>query len=157
MVENITVQSSALGPQSVPVAAVFELIEPLIGHETAGTWVEIPSPHQGNSPMSWFQSVTDPEQCFCVLDIFAAGLEIDIEVAPEQVQDVATEAEDIRVLAIVVLDSDPTKIRANLRAPILLAPRAQRAKQVVLHDDSLPVQWFLAGPPPQVSLSACSS
>lgn len=158
MVETMTVQSGALGAQEVPVTASFHLIEPLIGHQKAGSWVEIPSPHQANSPMSWIQSVEDPEQCFCVLDVFAAGLDLDLEVAPEQVAALqAANPEEIRVLAIVVLDADPQKIRANLRAPILLAPAQQKAKQIVLHDESLPVQWFLAGPPPQVNLSACSS
>jgi flagellar assembly factor FliW len=158
MTETITVNSAALGQQTVPAEAVFTMLEPMIGHDVVGSWVEIEPPHQSGSGMTWLQSLEHPNHCFCVLDVFAAGLDLDLEVSPQQIAALhEDDPEHIRVLAVVVLDNDPKKIRANLRAPLLLAPRQKVARQVVLADESLPVQWFLAGLPPRATLAACSS
>ncbi len=86
----------------------------------------------------------DPSISFCLLAPFAAGLDPDMEITAADVSDIAANgASDIEVYTVVVLDDDPENIRTNLRAPILVSRSSGKAKQVVLHNTSLPIKFFL--------------
>ncbi|MDI6616630.1 MAG: flagellar assembly protein FliW, partial [Syntrophaceae bacterium] len=51
--------------------------------------------------------------------------------------------EDIVVLSTVTIRSDPFRVTANLRAPIVINAGKMLAKQVVLMEDEYPVQYPL--------------
>ena len=158
MTETITVKSAALGEQTVPATAVFTMLEPMIGHDVCGSWVEIEPPNQSGSGMSWLQSLEQPEHCFCVLDVFAAGLDLDLEVSPQQIA--ALEEDDpehLRVLAVVVLDNDPKKIRANLRALCSWRLGAKSLGRWCYRMNRYRCSGSLQVPPPRAALAVCSS
>jgi flagellar assembly factor FliW len=95
-------------------------------------------------PTYWMQSVDDESVAFCLLAPFQFGLDAHIVIAPGDVSDIGAQGvEDIEVYTLVVLDRDPNRIRTNLRAPILVCRTTKRAKQVVLNDPKLPIQFFL--------------
>ncbi len=96
------------------------------------------------TPFSWLHSEDDRTAHFCLLAIFEAGLDPDIEISTSDAASIgAHDTSDITVLGVVVLDQDPAKIRVNLRAPVIYCPSTGKAKQVVLSNPALPVQYLL--------------
>jgi flagellar assembly factor FliW len=94
--------------------------------------------------MYWLQSVDQEKASFCLLAPFAAGIDPDMAISPDDVKDIgASGANDIDVYTVVVLDADPAQVRTNLRAPILVSRTTNRAKQIVLNDPALPIKYYL--------------
>ncbi|MHB8090680.1 MAG: flagellar assembly protein FliW [Syntrophales bacterium] len=93
----------------------------------------------------WLQSVDDPAVAFVVVnplpvkpDYAPAFTEGDLELLDIK------EDKDIAILAIVTVRSNPLKITANLRAPILINAEKRTASQVVLGNSDYPIQYDLA-------------
>ncbi len=97
-----------------------------------------------HGPLFWLQCIDDSKLALCVLDPFEAGIDPDMSINQSDMDAIGAQSlDDIKVYTVVVLDEDPTKIRTNLRAPILVCNSTNRACQVILDDQSLPVQLFL--------------
>jgi len=137
----VRVQTLHRGMVEVPEQDLITFVSPLLGFEHLKRFL-IYQTQPG--PMVWLQSVEDPAAAFCLLDPFAAGLDPDMEIAPSDLADIgAGSANEVTVYTVLVLDKDPAQIRTNLRAPILVGKLTQRAKQVVLNDQSLPIRFHL--------------
>ena len=53
-------------------------------------------------------------------------------------------AEELDVFTLVVVPLDPTKVRTNLKAPVLINRKHRLGKQTVLEKSDYPIQFFLA-------------
>jgi len=138
---TVHVQTLHRGLIEVPEQDLITFVSPLLGFERLVRFL-IYQTQPG--PMVWLQSVEDPAVAFCLLDPFAAGLDPDMEISAADIADVGAEgADQVTVYTVMVLDKDPAQIRINLRAPILVGRLTQRAKQVVLTDQRLPVRFHL--------------
>lgn len=137
----IPVQTMHRGVVEVPEKDLLTFVSPLLGFEHLKRFLLYQS---RPGPMVWLQSAEDPAATFCLLDPFAAGLDPDMEIAASDIAELgAARAEELTVYTVLVLDEDPGQIRTNLRAPILVGKRTQRAKQVVLADSRLPIRFHL--------------
>jgi flagellar assembly factor FliW len=138
---TVTVKTLLKGEIEIPVSAILHCSSPVIGFERLTTWM-IYQTQPGW--MYWLQSVEDSSVSFCVLDPFAAGIDFDIELGPNDIADLGAKgADDLKVYSTVVLDDDPTQIRTNLRAPILVCARTGKIKQLIIDDPRLPVRFYL--------------
>jgi len=95
-----------------------------------------------NTTLWWFQSVDDPTVAFVVVN----PLLIKPDYAPDFSEDDLglldiKETKDIAVLAIVTVRSNPLRVTANLRAPILINAEKRTAGQVVLENSDYPIQY----------------
>jgi flagellar assembly factor FliW len=143
----IKVDTLLNGVIEVPESRILTFVAPLLGFFELRKYV-IYQTQAG--PLSWLQSVENRQVAFCVLNPFAAGLDPDMAISPDDVSDIGTVgAADIDVYTIVVLDKDPANVRTNLRAPILVGRGSNKAKQVVLNDPKLPIKLMLRDLLPQ--------
>ena len=137
----VRVQTLHRGLVEVPEQDLVTFVSPLLGFENLKSFLLYQT---RPGPMVWLQSVDDAAVAFCLLDPFAAGLDPDMEIAASDIADIgAKSAAEVTVYTVLVLDEDPAQIRTNLRAPILVGKLTQRAKQVVLNDQTLPIRFHL--------------
>lgn len=137
----ITVQTLMRGALEVPESRVLRFTAPLLGFDHLERFL-IYQTQPG--PLFWMQAVDAPQIGFCLLAPFHTGMDIDMEIGPADVVDIgAVTAEEIDVYTVLVLDKDPAQIRTNLRAPLLVCPRTGLAKQLVLTNHKLPIQFHL--------------
>ncbi|THB75738.1 MAG: flagellar assembly protein FliW [Desulfobulbaceae bacterium] len=102
----------------------------LIGLPTLHDFVVIPNKKEG--PLFWIQSVDDPEMAFVLTD--PTNFFLTYKVAPDESERNTLrigEEDDCFVLSVVTVPADQ-KITLNLAAPILYAPKTNRAIQIIL-------------------------
>jgi len=102
----------------------------MIGLPTLRDFIVMPNKKSG--PLFWIQSVDQPEIAFVLTDPTNFFLTYRVEAEPSERQMLHVEEEDeIFVLTVVTVPADQ-KITLNLAAPILFAPKSNRAIQVIL-------------------------
>ncbi len=102
----------------------------MIGFESLREFIVMPNKKQG--PLFWIQSVEDPEIAFVLTD--PTNFFVDYRVSPDDNEKRKLgmeEGDDCHALVVVTVNSG-TDFTFNLLAPILYAPKANRAIQVVL-------------------------
>ncbi len=104
----------------------------LIGLPTLHNFIVIPPKKDG--PIFWIQSVDEPDYAFILTD--PTNFFLDYKVAPDDAEraTLRIDAEDdCHALAVVTVTPEQV-ITLNLAAPILFAPKTNRAIQVILED-----------------------
>jgi flagellar assembly factor FliW len=120
---------------------VITFVEPLIGFEDYRRFVILQTT---TGPLYWLQSVDDETRAFCLLAPFQAGLDPDLAIGTVDAAEIGAEGvADIDVYTLVVLDEDRERIRTNLRAPILVCQTTNQAKQILIDNPDLPIQFLL--------------
>lgn len=90
------------------------------------------------------QSVEKPEICFVVTDPFVIynGYEVQLEDDDLELLGITT-PDTVMTLAIVVIPEDPSDVRVNLKAPVIINVDRRLGKQVLQRDESLPIRYYL--------------
>ena len=104
----------------------------MIGLPTLHNFIVIPSKKEG--PLFWIQSVDEPEMAFILTD--PTNFFLDYRVIPDDSERSLLhigEDDECFVLSVVTVPQDQ-KITLNLAAPILFAPKSNRAIQIILED-----------------------
>jgi len=104
----------------------------LIGFPTLHSFVVMPNRKQG--PLFWIQSVEEPDIAFVLTD--PTNFFLDYTVKPDNAERNSLqigEEDECFVLTVVTVPPDQ-KITLNLVAPILFAPKSNRAIQVILEN-----------------------
>lgn len=104
----------------------------LIGFPTLHSFVVMPNRKQG--PLFWIQSVDEPDIAFVLTD--PTNFFLDYIVKPDNAERLSlqiNEEDECFVLVVVTVPPDQ-KITLNLAAPILFAPKTNRAIQVILEN-----------------------
>lgn len=104
----------------------------MIGFPTLHNFIVMPS--QKDGPLFWIQSVDEPEFAFILTD--PTNFYLDYQIAPDESERNylnISEEDDCFVLTVVTVPPDQN-ITINLAAPILFAPKTNRAIQVILED-----------------------
>jgi flagellar assembly factor FliW len=89
----------------------------------------------------WLQAVKKPSIAFPLLEPQIFEMNYKIELTEEDrkilsIQDLA----HTKIFSIVTIPSDPTKMTANLKAPIVINLKNKKAMQVILHDLDYPIR-----------------
>ena len=138
---TVPVETSIVGLRDIPLSDILRFTTPVLGFENLEHFALFQTQ---DGPLWWLQSVERKEVAFCLLEPFRAGLNPDMEISGEDAADIgAVMPVEITVMTVLVLEKDPSKIRTNLRAPILINRRASLAKQTVLADQRLPIRFHL--------------
>jgi flagellar assembly factor FliW len=96
------------------------------------------------TPFWWFQSLDDGAIAFVVINPLVVKPDYEPVISDDDVQCLGIESvEDVVLMAIVTIRSNPVTVSVNLRAPIVINSRNKLAKQVVLDDPEYPVQYYL--------------
>ncbi len=93
-------------------------------------------------PFWWFQSVDDGSIAFVVINSLGVKPDYEPVISDAEVKSLEIESpEDTILLSVVTIRSDPLKVTANLRAPIVINTKKMLAKQIILVDSDYPVQY----------------
>lgn len=93
-------------------------------------------------PFWWFQSVEDGSVAFVVINSLGVKPDYAPVISDAEVKLLEIESpEDAVLFSVVTIRSNPFKVTANLRAPIVTNAKKMLAKQIVLVDSDYPVQY----------------
>ncbi|MBU8911742.1 MAG: flagellar assembly protein FliW [Desulfobacterales bacterium] len=93
-------------------------------------------------PFWWLQSVEDGSVAFVVINSLGVKPDYEPVISDAEVNLLKIESpEDTVLLSVVTIRSDPLKVTANLRAPIVINTKKMLAKQIILVDSDYPVQY----------------
>ncbi|MGL4739281.1 MAG: flagellar assembly protein FliW [Sarcina sp.] len=97
-----------------------------------------------NQSFKLLHSLEDNRIAFVVLNPFdfIVNYEIDLDEVIIRKLDIKTE-EDVYILNTVTLNSDPSKITTNLRAPIVINIKNNKAKQFILKNEEYKIKHSL--------------
>ena len=138
------VETTRFGTLDVDESKVVRFTQPILGFSDCHKYIIVEGP--GDGKIWWLQSCDRPELAFIVMDPLQVMPNYEVRLDAGEVEDLELEtAEDAYLLTIVVVPEDKSKIRTNLKAPIIYNPKRNLAKQVVLHESDYPVQYFLTG------------
>jgi len=104
----------------------------LIGFPTLHSFIVMPNRKQG--PLFWIQSIDDPEIAFVLTDPTNFFLDYIVKPDSAERQSLQIDEEDECFVLTVVTVPPDQKITLNLAAPILFAPKTNRAIQVILEN-----------------------
>ncbi len=104
----------------------------LIGLPNLRNFVVMPNKKEG--PLFWIQSTDDPDMAFVLTDPKNFFLDYSIKAEAVDLSNLGVEkSDDIFILSVVTVPPDQ-KITLNLAAPVLFAPKTNRAVQVIVED-----------------------
>lgn len=104
----------------------------MVGFPELHDFIVMPNKKEG--PLFWIQSVDDTDIAFVLTD--PSNFFLDYAIAPdesEREQLKITKEDEVFILAVVTVPENQN-ITLNLAAPILFAPKSNRAIQVILED-----------------------
>jgi flagellar assembly factor FliW len=129
--EVVRIASERFGVFEVATRHVLTFAQGLIGFPAARRFVILD--HRPGSPFKWMLSLEEPDLAFAVAD--PAELVRDYR-PPLTLAARTLEADpaDVGVFVILTIPPDPTRMTANLMAPIVVDVRTRRARQLILDE-----------------------
>lgn len=131
------------GKIEIKESDIIRFEEGIIGFEDIKTYGVVNS-EDPESPFKWIQAVNKPDLAFALVDPFKIKKDYDFELKNEYVDSLGIkDVSEIDVLSIVVVPEDMKKISMNLKAPIIVNKKNNKAAQVVLETDKYTVRHFI--------------
>jgi flagellar assembly factor FliW len=101
---------------------------------------------EGNVPFWWLQSVEDQAIAFVVINPRIVKPDYDPPISQGDFELLNIQGTDeIALLSITTIRSDPFRATTNLRAPILINTSNRWARQVIIEDPDYSIQYDLLG------------
>ncbi len=135
-------QTKLFGPIEVDTARVIEMRRPILGFERLRRYVLLI--REEKTPFGWLQSVEEAAVAFVVVNPFVVKGDYE-PVLSDEVQGILgiERAEDVALLSIATIRSEPLEVSVNLRAPLVINVRNMTALQAVLEDETYPVRYVI--------------
>ena len=136
-------QTTRFGTIEVDSESVITFTQPILGFQEFRRFVLLPGPP--DDMLVWLQSVDSGDLAFILMDPRAVVPDYDVDLRPHELAELAVSTKDeIDVYTLVVVPQDKSKVRTNLKAPILISRKHRLGKQTILDRSNYPVQYFLA-------------
>jgi flagellar assembly factor FliW len=135
-------QTSRFGEIVVDDNDIIQLPEGLIGFPELVRYVLLD--HDADSPFKWLQSVDDGNMAFVVISPLTFRPDYTVEVSEDEISGLKLEqSEDAVVSVIVTIPTDPKKMSANLKAPLVFNLKNRCGKQVIVKDPQMQTKHFI--------------
>lgn len=136
------VQTTRFGTTNIGPSAVLTFTQPIIGFREFRRFAVLPGPP--DSAVVWLQSTESPELAFILMNPREVVPDYTVKLAEHELAELAVSTVDeLDIYTIVVVPQDRSKVRTNLKAPILINKERQLAKQTILDKSDYPIQFFL--------------
>ncbi len=136
-------QTTRFGPIEIDDAAVITFTQPIIGFQNTRRFVLLPGPE--GSSVKWLQSTELGDLAFLIMDPRTVVPDYHIELNDVVTSELAVDSvDDLEIYTLLVVPKDPSQVRTNLKAPVLINPKQRLARQLVLERSSYPIQFYLA-------------
>lgn len=133
------VQTSRFGQIEVKPEDLFEFREGLLGFGQLRKFIVLDDPQ--DEIFAWLQSCENPDVAFPILEPSLFAQDASIEFSASDVEALQLkQASQGKIFCIVTIPIDPTKMTANMKAPVLINLKTRRARQCVLQDNSLAIR-----------------
>lgn len=139
---GLKLKSKPFGEIEIENPVIIEVKEGIIGFESKKQYILLDSKEEGI--FKWLQSTDDPDLAFIVIspEIFYPNYKL--EAGREDLKSIGLErSEEAVCLAIVVVPEDPSKMSANLQAPIVINPKNFLAKQIISTNPQYTVRHYI--------------
>jgi flagellar assembly factor FliW len=136
LMDKSTVETTRFGLVEFDVDQVINFADGLPGFFDLKSFVLIP--HGDDSPLNWLQSIDEPGLAFAVIDpwLLFENYKPDLsEISLESLEINNAVDDDLIVLTVLTIPDNPQEMTANLKAPIIINAKQNKAKQIVLNTD----------------------
>lgn len=135
----MTVETTRFGSIAVAENDIITFPEGMLGFSKISQYVLVE--RVDDSLFLWLQALKKASVAFPLLEpqIFERNYKIDLGDEDRK----ALQLSDLthaKIFSIVTIPTDPTKMTANLKAPIVINLRTRLAKQVILHQADYPIR-----------------
>lgn len=131
----MTIQTRDFGLMELDENATVEFSSPIFGFEDLKRYVLLSDDEMGPG-LIWLQSLEKPEICFIMMDPVEVGFEYFPEVSKEAMEELElNDTSEAIIRTIAVVPDDFKDATVNLKSPVLINPKTQRAAQVILEAD----------------------
>lgn len=90
--------------------------------------------HDQDSPFKWLQSLEDGAIAFVLINPLLFKPDYLVEVNEGEVSDLEIENEEDAVVSVIItMPSDPQKMTANLKAPVIFNLKNHKGRQIILN------------------------
>ena len=140
--------TTRFGNIDIDESAIIRMEEGMLGFEHLKRYVVLAHPKNDKTPFLWFQSVDDGSIAFVVVRSFDIKPDYEPVISDEEaelLEITSVGPEDVVLLSVVTIRTDPFKVTANLRAPIVINAKKMLAKQIVLIESDYSVRYSLVG------------
>lgn len=137
--EIMLIKTSRFGPIQITEEDPILFTEGLLGFVNLKQFVLLDDPN--DEIFAWLQSCDEENIAFPILEpeLFEEGFQLKLSKA-----DLATLKEEdvtkLRVFCIITIPEDPSKMTANLKAPVVVNVHERIARQCVLQDNKLEIR-----------------
>lgn len=129
----IKVSTTRFSDIEVDEKDVIELPAGLIGFPELKRYVMLN--HDEDSPFKWLQSLDDGAIAFVLINPLLFKPDYSVEVNEAEVADLSIASESDAVISVIVtMPSDPNKMTANLKAPLIFNLKNRKGRQVILNN-----------------------
>lgn len=137
---RVTISTTRFGELQVNENDVLAFNDGILGFEDLKNFIVV---DPGDSTLIlWLQSIDKGEIAFPIIEPKIFKPDYVAKLLPIDMDSVDLESvNEAKVYTILTIPQDLTKMSANLKAPIVINNKKNLAKQVVLQDSKLPVQF----------------
>lgn len=133
------VETSRFGQLDVSEQDIITIPEGMLGFSKIDKYVLIE--HTDDSLFLWLQALTKPTVAFPLLEPQLFEMKYNVELCDEDRKILKLDdLKHAKVFAIITIPSDPSKMTANLKAPIVVNLKKRIARQVILHEQDYPIR-----------------
>jgi flagellar assembly factor FliW len=134
--------TTRFGDLEIDPDEIVTFTQPIIGFQEFRRFVLLPGPP--GSSLCWLQSTDSGELAFLLMDPRQVIPDYSVPLSPHDLSELAASgAEELDVYSLVVVPEDASKIRTNLKAPIVIHRKLRLGKQMILDRSDYPIQYFL--------------
>jgi flagellar assembly factor FliW len=138
------IESTRFGTVEVKEDRVIHLKGGLLGFSELEKFALLDDQADATLPFKWLVSLDQPEVGFLVTDPGIFFKDYIFDLPPEVAKSLEVRSEeDVQVICLLTVPSDPKMITANLRGPIVINTQTFAAKQIVLHDTDYVTKHYI--------------
>jgi len=135
----VTIQTTRFGQVQLQQEDVLNFPEGILGFSELKKFILVDDPT--DDIFAWLQACDEPAIAFPVLEpeLFAENYKVNLSKADQESLKVQNSGK-FRMFCIVTIPDDPTKMTANLKAPVVVNMAERLARQCVLQDNNLAIR-----------------
>jgi flagellar assembly factor FliW len=124
-------------------ASVISFDDGILGFEEYRSYVLLDD-SSGESPFKCLQSIEESSLAFILLDPFTVKPEYEVSLGDGLIEALGIEAaDDVAILAIVVVPENIEKMSFNLKAPIVINTKLRKGAQYIVESDKYKVRHYI--------------
>jgi flagellar assembly factor FliW len=147
------IETSRFGSIAVSENDIITFPEGMLGFSKIDQYVLVE--RADDSLFIWLQALKKPTVAFPLLEPQILERNYRVEMIDEDLKTIRMkDLKHSKVFSIITIPTDPTKMTANLKAPVVINVKDKLAKQVILHNQDYPIRKAIFSELQQYCLSS---